>query len=109
MQENKETEILISIRESEAAFEEILKKEQAEKDAILKSAQKEADDTLRASAEEIKKSQERKISELNSKFDSIKKEKIEDSAKQIGQLEVKSEKNMEKAVELIIAKIEEMI
>ena len=109
MQENKETEILISIRESEAASEEILKKAQAEKDAILKSAQKEADDTLRASAEEIKKSQERKISELNSKFDPIKKEKIEDSTKQIRQLEVKSEKNMEKAVELIIAKIEEMI
>ncbi len=109
MQENKEAEILIGIRESENASEEILKKAQAEKDAIIKSAQKEAEGILRAGTEEIKKAQERKMSELNSKFDSVKKEKAEESTKQIRQLEAKSEKNMDKAVELIITKLEEMI
>lgn len=109
MQENKEAEILISIRESENASEEMLKKALAEKDAIIKSAQKEADEILSSSIEETKKAQEKKISELNLKSDSIKKEKIGDSAKQIRQLEAKAEKNMEKAVELIMAKLEEMI
>ncbi|MEK6949845.1 MAG: hypothetical protein AABX34_06490 [Nanoarchaeota archaeon] len=109
MQENKESEILISIRESENASEEMLKKALAGKDAIIKSAQKEANDILSSNAEEIKKAQERKISELGVKSDSIRKERIEEGRKEIRQLEAKAEKNLNKAVEFIMAKLEEMM
>lgn len=109
MQENKEAEILTGIRESENASEEILKKALAEKDAIIKSAQKEANEILITNAEEIKKSQERKISELGIKSDSIKKEKVEEGKKQIKQLEAKAEKNLDKAAGFIMAKLEGMI
>ena len=109
MQENKESEILISIRESENASEEMLKKALAEKDSIIKSAQKEAGEILSSSVEEIKKAHEKKISELGIKSDSIKKEKIEEGRKEIRQLEAKAEKNLDKAVELVIAKLEEMV
>ena len=109
MQENKESEILLSIRESENASEEMLKKALAEKDAIIKSAQKEANEILISNAAEIKKAHERKIREVGVKSDSIKKEKIEEGRKEIRQLEAKAEKKLDKAVEFIMAKIEEMI
>ncbi len=109
MTDQKEMDILSSIREAEQEAEEILRKAQIEKDEIIKRAQKGAEELFQRRMEEIKKAQEKKISEFKAKSSSAYKDKIDEGKKQAKQLQSKAEKNLDKAVDFAINKVEGMI
>ena len=109
MADQKEIEILSSIRETEEESEQILQKAQAEKDSIIKNAQKEADELLQKKIDAVKKAQEKKISEFKAKSSSASKDKIEEGKKQAKHIESKGGKNLAKAADFVAKKIEEMI
>ena len=64
---------------------------------------------LAAKEEETRKSQEKKIMEFRDKAKLIKEEKLAEGNTLVKQLKAKAEKNVPKAVELVMKKFEEMI
>ena len=109
MADQKENDILNEIRDAEAEAEEILSKAQAKKESIIKNAQKEADEMLQRKIGEIKKAQDKKLSDFRAKSGSASKDKIEEGKKQAKQLQSKAEKNLDKAADFAIKKVEGMI
>ena len=104
-----EAEILIEIRESEKKAEEIIERAKRESQAIIQEATKNSSKTLTAKEDEIRKVQEKKIMDFREKAKFIREEKQAEGIALIKQIKAKSEKNVAKAVELVIKKFEEMI
>ena len=104
-----EAEILIDIKETEKKSDEILEKAKKESEIIIQDATRNSSKLLVAKEEELRKLQEKKIMEFRDKAKLIKEEKLAEGSTLVKQLKAKSEKNIPKAVELVLKKFEEMI
>ena len=100
---------MIEIRESEKKAEEIIERAKRESQAIIQEATKNSSKTLAAKEDEIRKAQEKKIMDFREKASLIKEEKLAEGRTIVKQIKAKSEKNVAKAVELVMKKFEEMI
>ncbi|MDP6648351.1 MAG: V-type ATPase subunit subunit G family protein [Candidatus Woesearchaeota archaeon] len=105
----KETEILTEIRGSEKRAEQIIEKANGEKKAILDDAIMNSSELLNKTKEEIRKLQEQRTINARDKAKSIKEEKLKQGKKTADQLRKKVEKNINKAVDFVMEKFEEMI
>ena len=109
-EDTKETEILKEIRGSEQKADEIVSNAEIEKQRILNNAKRNSSKLLVEKKEEIRKAQEKKLMDFKSNVSSIiNTEKAEDGKKIAGQIKAKAEKNMNKAVDFVMKKFEEMI
>ncbi len=104
-----EAEILSEIRDSEKKADEIIERAKREKEAILHQARANSSKLLALKEEEIKKLQEKKLMEFREKSKLIREEKLAEGKSMAKQLKAKSEKNIPKAVEFVMARFEEMI
>ena len=104
-----EAEILSEIRESEKRADEIIERAKKEKEAIIQEAIRNSTKLFAAKEEEIRKAQEKKIMDFREKAKLIKEEKIADGKAAVKQTRAKADKNIAKAVELVIKKFEELI
>lgn len=105
----KDTEILREILESEKMADEIIAKAEMEKQRILNDAQRNSSKLLAEKKEGIRRVQEKKIMDFMSKASSIKAAKIADGKKIASQMKAKAEKNIGKAVDFVMKKLEEMV
>lgn len=104
-----EAEILIDIKNSESKADEIIERAKKEKEAILHQTAIDSSKLLISREDELRKSQEKKIIDFREKARMIKEEKISEGKTSVKQLRAKSEKNIQKAVEFVLKKFEEMI
>ena len=104
-----ETEILSEIREAEKKADEILEKANKDKEAILHEASINSSRLLVAKREELRKLQEKKILDFREKAKLLKEEKLAEGKNTAKQIKARAEKNISKAVDLIMKKFEEMI
>ncbi|MBI4452922.1 hypothetical protein HY637_05820 [Candidatus Woesearchaeota archaeon] len=106
---NAESAILGEIREAEKKADEIIEKGRLEKDRIIQEARSGASKLLLSKEEELKKSQEKKIMDFRDKARLLSEEKLAEGKLSAKQAKSKSEKNMQKAVDFVLKKFEEMI
>lgn len=104
-----EAEILSEIRDAEKKADEIIERAKREKEAILREAYVNSSRLLASKGEEIKKLQEKKIMDFRDKSKLIKEEKIAEGKAAAKQARAKAEKNIQKAVEFIMKKFDEMV
>ena len=104
-----ESEILSEIRDSEKRADEIMERAKREKDAIVQDAIKNSLRLLSEKEQETRKAQEKKIADFREKARLIREEKLAEGKTAARQLKTKAEKNIAKAVELVIKKFEEMV
>lgn len=104
-----EAEILAEIREEEKKAEEMLERARKEKENMIQDAIRNASKLLAEKSEEIRKLKEKKISEFMEKSAILKEERLEEGKSNSKQTKSKAEKNIGKAVDLVLKKFEEMI
>ena len=104
-----ESVILSEIREAEQKAEEIIDKAGLQKASIVQEARKEAARLVSSKLEEIRKSQEKKIMDFREKSRLLGEEKASEGKIQAKQIKSKSDKNMQKAVDFVLKKFEEMM
>ena len=104
-----EAEILIDIRDSEKKAGEILENARREAESIVQEAAGNSSKLMAAKEEEARKLQEKKIMEFRGKAKLIREEKLSDGKAAVKQLKAKAEKNIPKAVGIVMQKFEEMI
>lgn len=107
--DSREAEILIEIKEAEKKADEVIERANREKESMLHQAAINSTKMLAAKEQEIRKLQEKKIMEFRDKARLIKAEKIADGKSMAKQLKAKAEKNISKAVEFVLKKFEDMI
>ena len=108
-QPRMESIILSEIREAEKKADEIVQSARAKCDSIIREARVNAAKLVSSKGEEITKSQEKKIMDFREKSKLISEEKIAEGKLAVKQLKPKSDKNMQKSVDFILKKFEEMI
>ena len=104
-----EAEILSEIRDSEKKAEEIIERAKHEKERILHEARIGSSKLLLSTEDEIKKQQEKKLTEFKQKSMTITDEKLAEGKTAAKQLKIKAEKNVSKAVDFVVKIFEEMI
>ena len=104
-----EAEILSEIRDSEKKADEIIERAKREKETILHEAAVNSSRLLAAKQDEIRKLQEKKLTEFRDKSKSLKEEKLAEGRSIAKQLMAKAEKNIPKAFDFVMKKFEEMI
>ena len=104
-----EAEILTEIKDSEKRADEIIERAKREKESIIQEAIRNSSKLLTAKEEEIKKSQEKKISDFRDKAKLIKEEKLIEGKTQVKQIKAKAEKNILKAADFVLKKFEEAV
>ena len=104
-----ESEILSEIRDSEKRADEIMERAKREKDAIVQDAIRNSLRLLSEKEQEARKAQEKKIADFREKARLIREEKLAEGKTAARQLKTKAEKNIAKAVEIVIKKFEEMV
>ena len=104
-----EAEILSEIRDSEKKADEIIERAKRQSESILQEAIKNSSKLLPVNEDEVRKAQEKKIMDFREKAKIIKEEKLMEGKSIVKQLKSKEEKNVAKAVELVLEKFEEMI
>ena len=104
-----EAEILSEIRDSEKKADEIIERAKREKETILHQAAVNSSRLLAAKQDEIRKLQEKKLTEFRDKSKSLKEEKLAEGDNIAKQLRAKAEKNIPKAFDFVMKKFEEMI
>ena len=105
----KEASILMEIREAEKKAEEIIEKTGLQKASIVQEAGKEAARLVSSKLEEIRKGQEKKITDFREKSRLLGEERISEGKIQAKLTKSKSDKNMQKAVDFVLKKFGEMI
>lgn len=105
----KEVSILMEIREAEKKAEEIIEKAGLQKASIVQEARKEAARIASSKLEEIRKGMEKKITDFREKSRLLGEERISEGKIQAKQIKAKSDKNMQKAVDFVLKKFEEMM
>ena len=105
----KEDEILKEIRNSEEESEGILKEAEAEKQRIIEKAKNDSLKAISDKKDEIIREREEKLAALRERAASLRNEKLQESKKSAIQLKAKAQKNISKAVELVMEKFEEAI
>ena len=106
---NVEFEILEEIKKAESRSAHMIENAKREKESIISKAQQDASKLILEKQEEILKSQDRKISEFREKSKLIREEKLGEAKIQVRQLKAKSDKNMQKAVDIVIQKIDAIV
>ena len=104
-----EAEILTEIKDSEKRADEIIERAKREKESIIQEAIRNSLKLLTAKEEEIKKSQEKKISDFRDKAKLIKEEKLIEGKAAVKQIKAKAEKNILKAADFVLKKFEEAV
>ena len=104
-----EAEILTEIKDAEKRADEIAERAKSEKERMLQEAIRNSSKLLGEKESEIRKLQEKKVIDFRDKARLIKEEKLADGKAAVKQLKAKAEKNIPKAVELVIKKFEETI
>ncbi|MBI1935347.1 hypothetical protein HYS31_02805 [Candidatus Woesearchaeota archaeon] len=104
-----EAEILLDIRDAEKKAEETIERAMREKDSIVRDAQLNAHNLLTTKEEELRKLHEKKLSEFQAKAKVIKEEKLAEGKSVSRQLKLKAEKNIPKAIDIVLKKFEEMV
>ena len=104
-----EFDILSEIKESEKKAEGIMERAQKEKDSIVHEANINSSKLISSKADEIKKLQEKKLVDFRERSKLLAEEKIAEGKVTSKQIKAKSEKNIPKAVELVMKRFEEMI
>ena len=105
----KEAFILMEIMEAEKKAEEIIEKAGLQKASIVQEARKEAAKLVSSKLEEIRKGREKKIADFREKSRLLGEEKASEGKIQAKQIKAKSDKNIQKAVDFILKKFEEMM
>jgi vacuolar-type H+-ATPase subunit H len=105
----REVEILKEIKESERLADDLIEKANKESQKIVEDARKSSAERFNQKTEEISKAKGDKIAALRVRASSLKNEKINLGKKVEEQLLAKSSKNIDKAVNFVIKKFEEMI
>ena len=105
----KEASILMEIREAEKKADEIVEKARFQKDSIIQEARVNSAKLVSSKEEEIKKSHEKKLMDYRAKSRLIGEEKAAEGKVSAKQLKSKSDKSMQKAVEFILKKFEELV
>ena len=104
-----EAEILGEIKDTERKADETIERAKRESESIVQEAIRNSSRLLAAKEDELRKLQEKKIIDFREKSRIAKEEKIGEGRAQARQLKAKAEKNVAKAVELVLKKFEEMI
>ena len=104
-----EAEILAEIKDAEKRADEIIERAKNEKERILQETVRNSSKLMGEKESEIKKLQEKKIIDFREKSKLIKEEKLAEGRTLAKQLKTKAEKNIAKAVELVIKQFDEMI
>ena len=104
-----EAEILTEIKDAEKKADEIIERAKSEKERMLQEAIRNSSKLLGEKENEIKKLKEKKIIDFRDKARLIKEEKLAEGKVAVKQLKAKAEKNIAKAVELVIKKFEETV
>ena len=104
-----EAEILTEIKDAEKRADEIIERAKSEKERMLQEAIRNSSRLLGEKENEIKKLQEKKVIDFRDKARLIKEEKLTEGKAAVKQLKAKGEKNIAKAVELVINKFEEAV
>lgn len=107
--DSREAEILIEIRDSEKKAEEIIERAKKEKESIIQVANRNSLKLLAEKQEEISKVQEKKLADFREKARLIREEKSAEGKAAVKQLKAKAEKNVAKAVEIVMKKFEEAV
>ena len=105
----KEVFILMEIREAEKKADELIEKAKFQRDSIMQEARINAAKLLSLKEDEIKKSHEKKIMDFMEKARLIGEEKISEAKISAKQIKLKADKNLQKAVDFILKKFEEMV
>ncbi len=104
-----EAAILGEIKEAEKKAEEILEKARLGKESIIQEARSSSSKLLLSKDEEIRKSKEKRIMDFREKARLLSEEKLAEGRLSAKQAKSKSEKNMQKAVDFVLKKFDEMI
>ena len=104
-----EVNILAEIRSAEKKADELLQRAKAERDSILHEASSSASGFVSRRMEEIKNGHDRKISDYREKAKLIKEEKLAEGKDAIKAMKSKSDRNLQKAVEFVVKRFEEMV
>lgn len=104
-----EAEILTEIKDAEKRADETIERAKSEKERLLQEAISNSSKLLSEKENEIKKLQEKKIMEFRDKARLIKEEKLAEGKSIVKQAKTKAEKNISKAVELVMKKFEKSI
>ena len=104
-----EAEILSEIKDSEKKAEEIIERANRQKESILHESAINSSKLLAAKEEEIRKAREKKVMDFRDKIKLLKEEKLVEGKNTAKQLKAKAEKNIQKAVEFVMKKFEELI
>lgn len=106
-EESAEAEILSEILDSEKKADEMLERAKRERESIVQEALRSSSKLLSEKEEEIRKSQEKKIADFRDKAKLIREEKSGEGKSIAKQLKTKAEKNIPKAVELVMKRFED--
>ena len=104
-----EAEILSEIRDCEKKSDSIIESAKRKKEEILHEAARSSSKLLSEKEEEKKKNQEKKIMGFRNKIKTEKNEKLKEGENLLKQMTAKAEKNIDKAVESVMKKFDEMI
>lgn len=105
----RETEILSEIRNSEKEAEIIIENARREAQSILQDARRESARILADSEKEIKNSQDKLNREFAEKIRLLQEQKLAEGKKRADMLRATCEKNIPSAVEFVMEKFEEII
>ncbi|MBI2650132.1 hypothetical protein HYX04_02345 [Candidatus Woesearchaeota archaeon] len=104
-----EAEILTEIKDTEKKADETLERAKRESEAIVQEAIRNSSRLLAAKEDELRKAQEKRITDFREKTKLIKEEKLGEGKTLVKQLKTKAEKNVAKAAEFVMKRFEEMI
>ena len=105
---SREIDILMEIKESEKRADEIVEKAKKDKESIIQEATRNATKLIADKELEIKNIKEKKISDFRDKLRLLKEDKMSEGKRDAKQLKLKSEKNVSKAVNLVLEKFNEL-
>ena len=102
-------EILLEIKNSEKKADDTLNDARKQRDSIIQEAVDASSKLIESKRSELSKQSEKKISDFKEKSHLLREEKLNEGKGIVKQVRSKSDKNVPKAVDHIIAKFEEMI
>ena len=104
-----EFEILKEIKQAETKSSQMIESAMKEKDSIISDANKNASKMLQEKQEQTRKEHEAKISNFREQSKLIREEKLGEAKIQVRQIKTKSEKNLDKAADFMMKKLDSII
>ena len=104
-----EFEILSEIKKSEAKSLQMIESAMKENYSIISEAHKNASKLIQEKQEKMRKEQESRLSDFREKTKLIREEKLGEAKIQVRQIKAKSEKNLQKAADFVMQKLDSII